>query len=320
MPRGVDTVRRRVVLIGATGFVGSAVAEALSSHGDVVPVASPRLTSGARTVDELRQAVAAQELVRAELVRQFADADVVVNAAGDPDASSLDHDVLFGANALLPGVLLAAAIEAGVPRFVHVSSAVVQNDRPTLDASEDMDGFSPYSASKVLGEHVLRAATAAGCDVVRYRPPSVHAPGRRVTRMIARIAGSPAATVARPGQQPTPQALLPNVASAVAFLATTDKVPPAVVHHPSEGVTVTTLMSDLSGGRSPLRLPRALARSLVAAAKLVGRVHQPTAANARRLELLWLGQAQAPSWLTDAGWQPPVGREGWQSLTTGETR
>ncbi|MBB6628487.1 NAD(P)-dependent oxidoreductase [Nocardioides sp. KIGAM211] len=310
--------RSRVVLVGATGFVGSAVAEALAATGEVVPVPSPRLTSTARTVDDVLRAAAEQGDVHADLVRRFAGADAVVNAAGNPDASSLDLDVLYGANALLPAVLLAAAAEAGAPRFVHVSSAVVQNDHPVLDDSEDVHGFSPYSGSKVLGEHVLRDAATPGCHVVRYRPPSVHAPGRRVTRMITRIAGSPAATVARPGQQPTPQALLPNVGSAVAFLATTDRVPPAVVHHPSEGVTVTTLMSDLSGGRAPRRVPRSLARLLVATAKLVGRVHQPTAANARRLELLWLGQGQAPSWLTEAGWQAPVGREGWQALAAGE--
>jgi nucleoside-diphosphate-sugar epimerase len=305
------------VIVGATGFVGSAVSQALASTSDVVAVPSPRFTSSARTVDEIRRDSADQERVHADLVRRFTGADVVVNAAGNPDASSLDLDVLYGANALLPAVLLDAAAAAGVPRFVHVSSAVVQNDRPTLDASEDVHGFSPYSRSKVLGENVLRDAATAGCQVVRYRPPSVHAPGRRVTRMIARIARSPAATVARPGDQPTPQALLPNVASAIAFLATTDRVPPAVVHHPSEGVTVTTLMSDLSGGRSPHRVPRLLARLLVRAAKLAGRVHLPTAANARRLELLWLGQAQGPSWLTEAGWQPPVGREGWPALVAG---
>lgn len=309
--------RSRVALVGATGFVGSAVAEALAPTSDVVCVRSPRLTSSARTLDEVRCAAAAEEAVRSDLVRQFAGIDVVVNAAGNPDASSLDLDVLYGANAVLPAVLLDAAVEAGVPRFVHVSSAVVQNDRRVLDASEDMHGFSPYSSSKVMGELALRDAAVSDCVVVRFRPPSVHATGRRVTRLITRIAASPAATVASPGQQPTPQALLPNVASAVAFLAVTDQVPPPVVHHPSEGVTVTTLMSDLSGGHAPRRVPRSLARLLVAVAKLIGRAHRPTAANARRLELLWLGQAQASSWLTEAGWQAPVGREGWRALAAG---
>lgn len=312
--------RRRVALTGASGFVGSAVAAELAKDHDVVPIAVPRLRSGARTVDAVRHAVAAESGAYADLVRQLTGVDVLVNAAGNPDASSVDEDALFGANAVLPAILVAAAADAALPRVVHVSSAVVQNDRPTLDSSEEMVGFSPYSASKVLAEEVLRTADTGSCAVVRYRPPSVHAQGRRVTSMIARIAASPAATVARPGDQPTPQALLPNVASAIAFLATTDAGPPAVVHHPSEGVTVTSLMSDLSGGRRPRRLPRGLARAAVRAAKLLGRLHRPTAANARRVELLWLGQGQAPSWLTEVGWQPPVGREGWLSLGQGGHR
>src|SRR5690606_30044832 len=123
--------------------------------------------------------------------------------------------------------------------------------KPVLDSSEDLRPFSPYSASKVMGE-VLARQPYDGVEVVRYRPPSVHAPSRRVTRMIRKIAGSPAATVARPGTQHTPQALLPNVAAAVAHLATVDGPVPPVVHHPSEGVTVTSLMQDLSGGRTPV--------------------------------------------------------------------
>lgn len=311
---------RRIALAGATGFVGSAVATALSESHEVVPITVPRLRSGARTVDGVQQAVAAESDAVADVVRQLTGVDVLVNAAGDPDASSVDEDALYGANAVLPALLVAAATQTGVTRVVHVSSAVVQNDRATLDSSEEMVAFSPYSGSKVLAEEVLRSVEAPTCSIVRYRPPSVHAPGRRVTAMIARIAGSPAATVARPGDQPTPQALLPNVASAIAFLATTEARPPAVVHHPSEGVTVTTLMSDLSGGRKPRRLPGGLARILVRALKLIGRFHRPTAANARRVELLWLGQAQGPSWLTEAGWRPPVGREGWRSLARGGAR
>lgn len=305
----------RVVVLGASGFVGSSVVAAVPIGHDVEAVPAPRLSTRARSADEILAESLESEHLKV-LVGQFTGAAVVINAAGDPDASSLDEDALYGANALLPAVVLRAATIAGVERFVHISSAVVQNDKPVLDSTEDMRPFSPYSASKVAGEVVVRALGTSAVEVVRYRPPSVHAPQRRVTRMISRIASSPVATVARPGDQGTPQALLPNVASAVAFLATTRMRPPAVVHHPSEGVTVTRLMSDLSGGRSPRRLPRGLALVLVAVAKLVGRVHRPTAANARRVELLWLGQDQAESWLTSAGWIRPVGREGWQTLTT----
>lgn len=304
----------RVALFGATGFVGSAVYEALEPHHQVAVVRTPRLRTSARTLEELAREAASSPVVE-ELAAVLVGIDVVVNAAGDPDASSLDEAGLFGANALFPGVLVRAAAKAGVHRLVHVSSAVVQNDKQVLDSSEEMRDFSPYSASKVMGEVILRDAVPAGIAVVRYRPPSVHAPGRRVTRMIARIADSPLASVARPGDQPTPQAQLPNVASAIAFVATSSQAPPTVVHHPSEGVTVDSLMRDLGGpGRRPLRLPRWLAKGLIGMTKTLGRMHRPTAANARRIELLWLGQGQSESWLEQAGWQPTVGLEGWKNL------
>jgi hypothetical protein len=38
------------------------------------------------------------------------------------------------------------------------------------------------------------------------------------------------------------------------------------------------------------------------------------AANARRLEMLWLGQDQGMSWLTQAGWKPPISRSGWEQI------
>jgi len=307
----------RIVLVGASGFVGSAVAEVLRPRCDLVTVEAPRVRTSARTTRSLLAEVERYADLPA-LVQAVRGADVVVNAAGDPDASSQDEDGLFGANALLPALLLHVAEVAGVRRFVHVSSAVVQNDKSTLDSSEEMWAFSPYSASKVMGELVLREKRGVA-EVVRYRPPSVHAPGRRVTRLVSRIARSRLAVVASPGSQLTPQALLPNVASAVAYLATTPQRTPAVVHHPTEGITVEGLMRELSGGRRPLHLPRWLAVSMVSAAKAVGHLHKPTAANARRLELLMLGQGQAASWLTASGWSPPVGREGWKALAPRES-
>jgi nucleoside-diphosphate-sugar epimerase len=303
----------RVGALGASGFVGRAVVEALGGH-DVLPVRAPRLTTAARTPAELI-AEASEHPAVAELAAAFAGCDVVINAAGDPDASSLDMDALYAANALIPRIVLVAVARAGVPRLVHVSSAVVQNDKPVLDESEDLRPFSPYSRAKVAGEQVLREQLPPDVTVVRYRPPSVHAADRRVTRRIARIASSPMATVAGSGDRVSPQALLPNVAAAIAFLATTDRTPPPVVVHPSEGVTTAGLMRDLSAGREPRHLPPALARLAVRLAKLVGRVHRPTAANARRLELLWFGQGQSASWLDDNGFVPPVGHEGWTELT-----
>jgi len=299
-----------VVVFGATGFVGGASVSALRGRGAKVKTSrAPRLPP--TPANQVREVLANYDELVSEIAEELAGADAVVNAAGNPDASLRDESLLMAANAVLPAVLARAIRSAGVPRFVHVSSAVVQGATPRLDQSTHTAAFSAYSRSKVLGE-LLVQELAAPATVV-YRPPSVHAPDRRVSQMTARIARSPISSVARPGSSPSPQTLLKNVADAIAFLATTEVQPPAIVAHPSEGLTTASVLT-LLGGRQPLEIPRALAKAVVAMLTAGGSVMPQIAANARRVEMLWFGQSQAPSWLTEAGWIPPAGRDEWVRL------
>lgn len=293
------------MVVGASGFVGRQVCAALEARGvEVVRCVAPRVTA----VVEHDLSADAELLA---LIESFRGTNALVNAAGDPDASSQDEAALNAANGTLVELLGRLAIEAGVERFVHVSSAVVQGRRPVLDETDEFDAFSAYAASKVLGERLARKFGPV--QTVCYRPPSVHHESRRVTQLTARIASSALSSVASPGSQHTPQALAQNVGSAVAELAVCEAQPPAVVIHPWEGLTCLGLLEVL-GGRTPRRLPRFIARALVATLELAGKLVPRLAANARRIEMVWFGQGQAESWLTQQGWQPPVGLEGWVEL------
>jgi nucleoside-diphosphate-sugar epimerase len=304
------TEQPTVVVFGATGFVGTATVDRLRSRGaNVKTLHAPRLPPS--SADQVREVLARCDALVAEIARELSGVDVVVNAAGNPDASLRDEASLIAANATLPAVLAKAVRSASVPRFVHVSSAVVQGTAPRLDESTNTAAFSAYSRSKVIGELLVQELAAP--EAVVYRPPSVHAPDRRVSQMTARIARSPISSVARPGSSPSPQALLKNVADAIAFLATTEAQPPPIVCHPSEGLTTASVLTFL-GGRPPLEIPRTLARTVVAVLTAGGKAMPQVAANARRVEMLWFGQSQAPSWLTEAGWSPPAGHDAWKEL------
>lgn len=298
-----------VAVVGASGFIGSAVAHALRARGaHVVEVPGPRLTTSARSLASLREQLASREVRRAidQLREGLSGAQRVVNAAGISAAASGFDDALVGADALLP-----AAVEASRPdgaRLVHVSSAAVQGRRDMLDETWNLQPFSPYSTAKAWGEQLLRDAD----DTVVFRPTSVQGVGRPVTRSLVRFLSSRWASVAGAGDGPTPQVLVENVADAVAEVALTSEIPPSVVLQPAEGLTTSELVR-LVGGREPVHVPIPVARGLVHAAAMVGHVAGGAAATGRRIEMLWFGQRQGASWL-DGRWQAPVGLDGWRRL------
>lgn len=301
-----------VSVLGASGFVGSATCQALAKRGVTVrPVTSPRLS-----VDPGQARFAWRDLPAevTALAEELAGSDVVVCCAGNPDASSQDLAGLFGANAALPGVAAAASAVSGARRFVHVSSAAVQGGADRLDASDDTQAFSPYARSKTDGERAVLGAPSPDSTVV-FRPPSVHSAERPVTRGIRMLARSPLSSVVGPGTEPTPQAHIENVAAAVGELALTPSDPPPVVIHPWEGWTTGELMRTFGSGREPLHIPAALGPVLRRALRLAATIDR-LAPNARRVEMMWFGQRQDESWLTASGWDPPVGREAWNTMIT----
>lgn len=298
------------VVIGASGFVGSRiVADARSRGITIVELAAPRLEAVPASVAAARTAAAGAVDVVDELAAAFRGAGVVVNAAGlaTPDAEMSAS--LVGANAALPLVALAAARRSGARRFVHLSSAAVQGPVPVLDESTRTLPFSPYSQSKAWGEQLLVEARAEGApddvtEVVVVRATSVQGPGRPTTDRLRRLAASPLASVASPGDAPTPVTSVAALAEFVTAVGTFDGIVPAVVLQPWEGLTVSSVLEAV-GGRSPRRLPRLLCRFVVGSARVVSRlIGGRLAGPIRRVELMWFGQGQTSGWAESVGIRP----------------
>ena len=176
----------RVLVTGATGFVGSHVAKALQDAGHTVRayVRTPAKLESvtARLGVDLDSLETVQgDIVNARAVTNAVDGcDAVVHAAAvvstDP-TSEIEVEETNFAGALN---VLEAAVEAGCDPVVHVSSAAalypfsadpVTAEHPVGSARQ------AYSRSKAKCEHLARRFQAMGHSVVIVYPAMVIGPG-----------------------------------------------------------------------------------------------------------------------------------------------
>jgi 2-alkyl-3-oxoalkanoate reductase len=174
---------KTIFVTGATGLVGSHAVETALSRGHRVR-ALVRASSDCRWLDQWGVEKIKGDLADSDaLHRGVAGADWVFNCAAKVgDWGTLDEFRRLNVEALR--ILLDAATEAKVERFVHVSSLGVYQardhfgtDETTPPAAEALDG---YTRSKVEAEALaLRYANAHGLPVAIVRPGFIYGPRDR---------------------------------------------------------------------------------------------------------------------------------------------
>jgi nucleoside-diphosphate-sugar epimerase len=166
---------------GGSGFVGGALIRRLAREGWTVR-ALARSDKAAQAVQE-----AGAEAVRGDLD------DTAAMRAGAEGAGVFHHAAAkvddFGDAADYERVTvqgtknaLAAAREAGVPRFVHVGTeAALMAGQPLVNVDETAplrpDSVAPYPWSKAKAEQAVRAANGDGLETVVVRPRFVWGAG-----------------------------------------------------------------------------------------------------------------------------------------------
>lgn len=308
----------RIALAGHSGFIGRALTAAA---GDLdIRFRNVQLRVKRSSDEPVPAAEAAGDWIQANpeqaerVLEDLAHVDVVINAAGLALPESNDWNRLLEANAVLPGVLAHLAAKAGVRRLVQVSSAAVQGKREPLDETLDVAPITPYGRSKALGERVLvDGSLSVPAEVVIYRPTSVQAADRGITRRLVSFASRRVLPVGGDGQPPLPLCLVENVAAGILCAAASEERP-KVVLQPWEGVT-TRLLWDLFGrGPKIVPIPRPPLKAALLAGSVVGRGVPKVAAAVRRLDLLLLGQAQEAEALGQMGFDPPRGIDSYREL------
>ncbi|OFN72234.1 epimerase [Rothia sp. HMSC078H08] len=292
-------------VIGASGFVGSAIVARLNAEGiSVDPIEAPRLATRSLDVDSIIDEAEQLEGIIDSLAEAFASAQVVVNAAGLAAPNMQDLPPLMGANALLPAVIAIAAQRTGVRRVIHLSSAAVQGPRLVLDSSEETAPFSAYSFSKTLGEealldlqdYFLEEHPESAPELCILRATSVQGRGRRTTELFAKMASSPFASVAGAGQGKSPVSSVYALAEFVVMLGTFPGELPTIVLQPWEGATVASASLD-AGRRKPHHLPEWLCRAAIKAGYKVSELmNDRFSGSVRKVEVMWFGQGIDDSW------------------------
>jgi UDP-glucose 4-epimerase len=175
----------RVLVTGATGFVGRHLCEALTIAGHVVRAAvrvEPRIPLRVADVVLVGEIGGGTDWSAA-----LAGVDVVAHLAGrvhEPRARASAANLYDETNSIATRRLAEAALSQGeIRRFVYVSTVKVNGDATAGRAYTAQDVPHPtdaYAVSKWNSELSLRElATGTRMDFVIVRPPLVYGPGVR---------------------------------------------------------------------------------------------------------------------------------------------
>jgi GDP-4-dehydro-6-deoxy-D-mannose reductase len=174
----------KVLVTGATGFVGRHLVAHLTALGDDV-IATDRSSGG-------------PDITNAQAVTQYVlhnEPEVIYHLAGQSDVHRSWGNPIESYRANVEGAanVLAAAQAARVRRVVAVLSADaygrVESDELPIDERTPFRPLSPYAASKAAAEYVcIQAHLGSGVDVVRARPFTHIGPGQSPRFVAAALA------------------------------------------------------------------------------------------------------------------------------------
>lgn len=176
----------RILLTGATGFVGRGIVKRLMTNTGYILRLAARKPNAIHDSDQNLSWVAGDLTPEFNWQSAVSECEVVIHAAArvhvlndtssDPLAEFRRVNVKGTLN------LARQAALAGVRRFIFISSIKVNGESTSLDKpfiAEDMPApLDPYGVSKLEAEQGLREiAFQTGMEIVIIRPPLVYGPG-----------------------------------------------------------------------------------------------------------------------------------------------
>ncbi len=182
---------KHVLITGATGFIGGRLAEVLVERGVEVTCLVRRWGGASRLARLPVRMVSGDVLDAASLKRAMGGCDVVMHGAVDSSVQGRAHKHASGEGTRQ---VMQAALELGVSRVVHLSSAAVHGLSPAAGTSTDEDRplrrtGHDYCDGKIAAERIATAYyTQHGLPVSVLRPTLVYGPFGYYSSAVARAA------------------------------------------------------------------------------------------------------------------------------------
>ncbi len=170
-----------VLVTGATGFIGGALARRLATEEGAIVTGSGRSVGKAAGLGSLGVRLEAADLRDAATMGELVQGQQIVFHVG-AWLGARDDGSAEQINVTATESLVRQAAAAGVRRFVLVSSVAAYGVPPDGPITEDwplaLDQSYDYGRTKAMGDAAARRVAAeVGLDLVVVRPGMVHGPG-----------------------------------------------------------------------------------------------------------------------------------------------
>jgi dihydroflavonol-4-reductase len=308
----------KVLVTGATGKVGQAVARALLARGDEVGAlvrdpASAKLPDG---VKPYRGDVRDTE----SLVEAVHGCEIVFNAMGLPEQWLADDATFHEVNARGSENVARAARAAGVRRLVHTSTIDVFHAPRGARFDESELATYPkgtaYERSKQEAERLVLEA-GGGMEVVMVNPAGVYGPGPPGSASMEEDFFRPLVRKRLPAVPPGGMGVCFTEGVAAGHLLAADRGRPGERYilcdrHVSMRELAETVVLVAGRGRVPLILSPRLARVMATAGESLSRIirRPPLLPSGQLHFFLWNAAPDSSKAQEELGWEPTALEDG----------
>lgn len=171
----------RVLVTGASGFIGSHVTNLLQAHMHDV-VALDRNAANGVVLNPGSRGIWGHDLRYLQPRSWLSEIDAVIHLAGLGGTAQSWEKVFeyWMANVSATDRLIRVMKQAGVKRLIHISSSSVYGKVATGDEDSSTIPASPYGVTKLAGERLAYCLCQHfGIDLTIIRPFTVYGPGQR---------------------------------------------------------------------------------------------------------------------------------------------